>query len=213
MFGKYLDDYYKGKKRVGEICQIVNLHPSTFNRYLKKNGLLTKTQWYARIDTGIKELDKTLKVKYCSIINRCNGKSTDYYGKYKDKEYPTICEWADYCNQNKGLLIEMWNAFIQKGKIKKYAISIDRLDNNLGYVEGNVNFVTHGFNSWKRNLNPISVKHKDENKYFMMCEEASAYYGLRRQTIGECLNKSKYCMKGYYVEYSNIEVVLKTNGT
>ncbi len=212
MFEKYLDDYYKSKIGVREICNAVGREPSTFRRYLKRNGLLNRSDWYSKIDTGIEELDQTLKTRYCSMVNRCKGKSTDYYGHYAGKDYMTICEWADFCNSNKDRLITLWNEYVLHGRNNKYSVSIDRFNNDHGYLLDNIQFVSHGFNSWKRSIRPIVVTHEGKTDYFMTCEEASAYYWLRKQTIGECLNGFRYCIKGYLVSYSTIEEVLTMQG-
>ncbi len=209
MIERYLNDYYKVKLSPKEICKKIDVNQTTFHRKVKKMGLLTRTQWYKKINTGIPELNQILKVKYGSMANRCNGKTTDYYGYYKGKPYMSICEWADFCNKNKNILIALWQQYINQDRDNKYAISIDRLDNNGGYVKNNMHFVTHGFNSWKRNINPIRVTEGGKDNYFMSCEEASRYYGLRKQTIGECLSNKKYHMKGYFVERETIEIVLK----
>lgn len=211
MFDEYLDDYYKSKIGVKEMALKVGVAPSTFRRYLKRNNMLNRTEWYAQINTGIPDLDKRLKEKYSSIVNRCNGKTTDHYGHYSGKDYMTIVEWAKYCNDNKELLARMWSDYICNGKNNKYAISIDRIDVNLGYTRGNIEFVTHGFNSWKRTINPIKVLADNFINYFMSCEEASRHYGLRRQAIGECLNDSKYKLNIYQVSRATIKEVLFNN--
>lgn len=209
MFEKYLDDYYKSKIGVKKICNEVGVVTSTFNRYLKKNKLRTRTKCFGSINTGVIELNETLKKRYSSIVNRCNGKSTDYYGHYNGKEYMPIYEWADYCNENKELLKQMWESYTEHKRANKYAISIDRIDDKLGYTKENIQFVIQGFNSWKRNIRPIKVTYNDKSNYFLTCEEASYHYGLRRQAIGECLNGAIHHVAGYKVDKSTIKEVLQ----
>lgn len=212
MFEKYLDDYYKSKINVKEMCKLVNSSPTSFRRYLERNKLIPRQKYLKLIDTGIDGLNQVLKDRYSSIINRCNGKTTDYYGHYAGKDYMPVYEWVEFCNEHKSQLQEMWQVYMEHNKSSKYAISVDRIDNEKGYTKDNIQFVTHGFNSWKRILNPIKVMHENKTNYFMSCEEASFYYGLRRQAIGESLNKSKYHIREYRVEKSTIEEVLGSRG-
>ena len=212
MFEKYLVDYYT--KRIGatEICEIEGVPVHFFHLYLSKNNLPSRFIVLNGIDTGDKALDKTLKIKYSSMSNRCRGKATDKYGHYNGLAYMSVFEWRDFCNSNKGILLEMWCNYIDRGKKLKYAISIDRIDERKGYIIDNVQFRINGFNSWKRNLFPVKVTHNNVEMFFMSSEEASRYYGLRRQDIGECLNKAKYHIKGYEVESSDVErVLMETN--
>jgi hypothetical protein len=164
------------------------------------------------INTGIPELDKTLKIKYSSLVNRCRGKATDKYGHYNGLQYMDVFQWKNLCNNNKDMLAKMWRNYISNNKNLKYAISIDRIDEKEGYVVGNVQFRINGFNSWKRNLTPIKVDQNGVVSYFMSSEEASRHYGVRRQAIGEILNKIAYHQSDYAVELSSYAEVLKNNG-
>lgn len=208
MFEKYLDDYYKSKIGVKEICKLVDSSPTTFRRWLKKNNLTPRQEYLKFIDTGIEGLNQTLRDRYSSIVNRCNGGTTDYYGHYAGKDYMPVYEWVDFCNKYKEQLREMWNVYLNYNKSSKYAISVDRINTENGYTKDNMQFVTHGFNSWRRTVNPIRVTHENKVSYFMSCEEASCFYGLRRQAIGECLSKKPYCIKGYDVTETTISDVL-----
>lgn len=211
MFKEYLDDYYKSKVGVIEICELVGSSPATFRRWLKKNNLTPRQKYLKQINTGNNDLNQLLKDRYSSIINRCNGKTTDYYGNYKGMAYIPVYEWVDFCNENTNKLLELWEIYEENNCASRYAISIDRVDNELGYVSGNIQFVTHGFNSWKRSVLPIKVTHNDKTNYFLTKEEASLFYGLRRQAIGEVYNNSNYQVKGYLVEDSSIIEVLTEN--
>lgn len=212
MFKEHLDDYYKSKVGVTEICELVGSSPSTFRRWLKKNNLTPRQKYLNQINTGNDDLNQLLKNRYSSIINRCNGKTTDYYGKYKGKPYMPVYEWVNFCNANKDKLLKMWEVYKQNPtENRRYSISVDRIDNNGGYTKDNTQFVTHGFNSWKRNIFPIKVTHKNETNYFFTKEDASLFYGLRRQAIGEVYNKTHYHVRGYEIDVSTVEAVLKEN--
>ena len=208
MFKPYLDDYYKSKINVKEMCKKVGSSPTSFQRWLKKNGFLPRQEYLKHIDTGIEELNRVLKNRYSSIINRCNGGSTDQYGHYAGMDYIAVYEWVIFCNAQREHLQVLWQSYILHYKNSRYAVSIDRINEKEGYVIRNMQFVTHGFNSWKRILNPVSVTHDGEVDYFMSCEEASYFYGLRRQAIGECLNRTEFHIKGYIVKPIDVEAVL-----
>lgn len=211
MFESYLDDYYKSKIGVKEMCDLVGSSPTTFRRWLKKNNLTPRQKYLKLIDTGDEGLDQTLKDRYSSIVNRCNGKTTDYYGKYKGKPYIPVYEWVEFCNDHKEKLLAMWEVYEKNSRDMRYSISVDRIDDEDGYTKENTQFVTHGFNSWKRNIFPIKVAHDNETNFFLTREDASLFYGLRKQAIGEIYNKTPYHIKGYNVEKSTVEEVLDNN--
>ena len=209
----YIKDYYLLKINLKEICEKEGIHQSTFYRYLEDNNLLPRRKYHALINTGDKELNEKLKIDYSSIVKRCNGRSYDNKKYYIDKEYLPIYEWVEFCNKNKDLLLTMWNEFKSKGRDRRYSISIDRIDNNKGYTLDNIQFVTHGFNAWKRNNTPIAVTYNGKTNYFMSSEEASNYYGIRRQTIGDILRGQKRLLgKEYFPEHSTADKVLAENG-
>lgn len=210
---KYLDDLYHLKTNFQRISEKENISRSKVGSDLKTKGLISPWIYYGMIDTGIEELDNKLKEKYNSIVTRCNGNNNNkYHEVYHGMEYLPIYEWVNFCNNNKELLNNMWNVYISNNKNIKYAISIDRIDNDKGYIKGNLQFVTHGYNSWKRNIRPVSVEHNGKIDYFMSCEEGSEHYGIRRQTIGDLLRGvNRQVRNEYEVKHSTIEKVLKEN--
>lgn len=212
MFEKYLEDYYT--KRIGatEICEKEGAPIHSFHLYLANNNLPSRFMVLKGINTGTPALDKALKIKYSGISNRCRGKASDKYGHYSGLEYMDVFEWRDFCNSNREDLVKMWGKYLESGKDLRYAISVDRIDDHKGYVMGNVQFRINGFNSWKRNLFPVKVLYQNSEQYFMSSEEASRYYGVRRQTIGECLHKTPYHLKDYDVSETSIEKVLLKTG-
>ena len=211
MFNKHLDDYYKLKISLKEITEQASVSESTFYRNLEKQGLLPRRAYYGLINTGISELDKTLKDKYAGIVKRCNGRPS-YRGKsYIDVEYLPVYEWVKVCQDNKGLLLKMWDEYMQSGKDYRLSISVDRIDNSKGYIADNIQFVTLGFNAWKRNIRPIKATTDGKEMYFMSCEEGSEYYGIRRQSIGDILRGRKLYGDKYAVEDSTVEEVLTKN--
>lgn len=208
-FKKYLEDYYLLKISMEEICKIENIKYDVFYKYLIKNNYTPRRKYYGMINTGNKDLDKELKGKCTNIVKRCNDRPSCTNGDvYKDKPYLPIFQWVEFCNKNKDLLLKLWKDYIESGKQIKLCISIDRIDETKGYILGNMEFVTQGFNCWKRNIRPIKVTFSNKDNYFMSCEEGSRYYDIGRTYIGKVLNKSEYYDKRFEVSLCDIEDVL-----
>jgi len=214
MLNKYLVDYYRLKISMKDICKKEGISGTKFYSELDKMGLLPVRVWYGKMDTGIEELDTMLKGKYASIVKRCNGSPTYAHATlYIGKEYMPIYEWVEYCNKHKNPLTTMWQKYIDNKRKSRFAISIDRVDDSKGYIKDNIQFTTYGFNSWKRNNRPVSVTHKEETSYFMSCEEASRFYGIRRQTIGDILRGvNRRIAVDFEVKPSTIDDVLAHSG-
>lgn len=212
---KYIDDLYMLRINFDKISKLENVGRSKVGNDFRKKGLESPWVWYQKIDTGSKSLDKILRQKYNSIVTRCNGNNNNkYHSKsYKGLDYMPIYEWVRYCNDNKEILISMWKDYENSGGEYKKSISIDRVDDEKGYTVDNLMFTTHGFNCWKRNVRPIKVIHKDKTNYFMSGEEASEFYGIRRQTIGDILRGQKRILSDEYeVSHSDTNTVLNEKG-
>lgn len=204
---KLIEDYYKNRS-VEQICKEAGISRTTFQRLKTKYKLPNRRSFLSKIDTGDKNLDQTMKTKYLSIVNRCNGMSTDKYGHYKGLDYMTLQEWVELCNLNKNILLKLWGEYIRLDKRLKHAVSIDRTDTAKGYTADNIRFVPHGYNSWLRNLFPVKIVHSGETRYFMSSAEASRHYGLNEQRIGEVLKNVKYHVSGYEAVPSTVYDVL-----
>lgn len=208
-----LQNYYRGRIPTKKVVEKLGITHDIFYKRLKQMGLHTKTYYYRQIQTGDKDLDQTLKTKYYSIIERSKG-TTDYdtYNSYvKSDDYLTVIEYVDFVYENIDRLKAMWEKYIDSGRELKYAISVDRIDNTRPYHKDNIEFVTSGFNAWRRNVRPIKVTFDGETNYFLSAQEASNYYGLRRSSIGEILNGRRLYYDKYKVEPSTIEKVLNKN--
>lgn len=141
-----------------EIQTMLDVSWKKLNKMMKKQGLKTRQELWDELnfDGSLREL---LIWKYRSFVRRCKGKGSSSK-KYIGKEYMSIEEWVAFCNSQQKRISKLWEQYKQSGKQLKYAISIDRLDNNKGYISSNLQFVTHGFNSWKDHTTPISVEHE-----------------------------------------------------
>lgn len=211
---KYIDDLYCLRINFSDISKKENVSRSKVGKDFKKTGLISPWVYYSEIDTGVPEMDFRLKQRYNSIVTRCNGKNNNPYHKksYQGMEYMPIYDWVDFCNSQKGKLMSMWDDYTESGRIQRYTVSIDRIDNNKGYTKDNVQFVTYGFNAWKRNVTPLSVTHNEKTKYFMSGEEAGNYYGIRNKSIKDILRgQYRIVSKDYKVEYSTMNDVLNHN--
>ena len=209
---KILDDYYRSSVSLEETCKKLELSSATFYKRLSEMGLSSKGSYFKKINTGNKEIDKKMKEKYNSITQRSKGYQGGQYKSHcRSDDYITILEWVDFVNENKEGLNKMWSYYVNNGRRMKDSISVDRIDNSLPYYRHNIAFETTGFNAWKRNIRPIKVTVNNESRYFMSAEEASDYYGIRRQSIGDILRgRNKYNGK-YEVEPSTVEEVLKSH--
>lgn len=212
MLDKYINDYYRSRIGMKELSEKLGKTPNVIYRMLRERNLEPRGRYYKQIDTGIPKLDKSLRIKYNDIIQRSRGrKGLTYKNNAKSDDYITIIEWVDIIDEHKDELIDMWEEYIESGKQKKKAISVDRIDNSLPYYRDNIAFETTGFNAWKRNIRPIKVTVNNESTYFMSAEEASEHYGIRRQSIGDILRgRNKYNGK-YEVAPSTVEEVLKSH--
>ena len=214
MIDIYYEEYFRNKINFKKIKEIEKISYKKFMQNLKDNKLKSFRVYYLDIDTGIDELNDILKRKYKSIADRCRGMSGDKYGHYKGMYYPTIMEWVEFCNKNKDELIVLWNNYLVNNRELKYCISIDRINDNKGYELNNIEFVSHGFNSWKRSIDrPIKAKmsHEKDWRYFFTCEEADRYFNIRERSTSEVLRKTKYHIKGYDIELSTQKDVLSNN--
>ena len=209
---KILNDYYRSSVSLEGTCEKLGISPATFYKRLSEIGLSSKGSYFKEISTGNKEIDKKMKEKYNSITQRSKGYHGGQYKSHcRSDDYITIIEWVSFVNENKEELNEMWSYYVDNGRKMKDAISVDRIDNLLPYYRDNITFETTGFNAWKRNIRPIKVTVDNESRHFMSAEEASNYYGIRRQSIGDILRgRNKYNGK-YEVTPSTVEEVLKSH--
>lgn len=213
MVEKYLEDYYRGRVRLQDIVKEMDISTGTFYRRLKGLNLHSKGYYYRQIQTGVKELDDTLRTKYHSIIARSKGETE--HGNYNDgirsSEYLTIIEYVEMVNNNKEKLLKMWQTYLNNDKDLKFAISVDRIDSKKPYYKDNMQFTTTGFNSWSRNVRPMKVTCQNKVNYFLSAEEASKFYGIRRQSIGDLLRGINLYSGKYQVEKSTLDEVLQHN--
>lgn len=214
MFEKYAPNYYKGLISAKEVANIGNVSLATLYATMKKEGYLSYRKVGDSIHTSDPELNNVLREKYAHIKSRCKGNSDDPYGHYKGLEYLDVVEWANFCNTHMAVITDMWNEYLKSGRDLAYCPSIDRIDNNKGYLPHNMAFVTHGFNSWKRSATrPIKARRVGDSRweYFMSCKEGSIFFQTRPQSFSEVLVKHEvYYDRSFEVEPTTQEEVLES---
>ena len=214
MFEKYKNNYYTGKITASEILEIENISYCKLYAIMKKEGHIAYRKVCDGIKTDDKNLKKMLREKYANISFRCRGGTTDKYGHYYGMEYLSVMEWAEFCNKNIDEATIIWDKYINSGKNLALALSIDRIDNSIGYQPSNMEFVTHGFNSWKRSaIRPIKARPVgiEEWSYFMSCQEGARHFGIREHDFGEILAGKKYRSHKYEVWPTKENIVMSKN--
>jgi len=180
---KMLDKYYKGEISTADMADYFGVHRRTIYDMMAEHGITSKRKLWTIINLPEK-LSKNLMNKYATLVDRC---SKDRGGNnYYNLDYLNAKEYAEFCNQNKEKLLKMWNKYIKNNKELKYAISIDRIDTEKGYIESNIQFVPYGFNSWKDVTTPLKLTYKNKKIYCLSKNEGGRRLGFdREQTVGE----------------------------
>jgi hypothetical protein len=168
-----IDKYYRNEITLKGMAKKVNVPYHIFRAEFRDRGLPSRKNMYKYLNLP-RDLAKNLMQKHSGILTRCTIKMR--YGHYYKMPFLNALEYADLCNENTELLLKLWKSYIRHNKELKYAISVDRIDTNKGYIVENIQFVPYGFNSWKDNLTPLYCKFKDK-EYYAMSKK-----GLARKT-------------------------------
>lgn len=91
--------------------------------------------------------DRYLKHKYYMMRRRCLGK-TDHHS-YDGRDLLTEKEWQNFCLETQEEFMSLFISWQNSGYQRKFAPSIDRIDNNRGYVLGNIQWLIQSENSAK----------------------------------------------------------------
>ena len=94
--------------------------------------------------------DRYLKAKYYMMKGRCTHVAKNHE-KYFGREYLSMEEWDRFCEETKEEFLQLFLRWRDSGFQRKKAPSIDRIDNNKGYVPGNLQWMTQSQNSSKGN--------------------------------------------------------------
>ena len=89
-----------------------------------------------------------LKHKYYMMKRRCDGKSNHH--SYDGRELLPFEEWMQWCEETKDEFMLLFNAWVESSWDRNKSPSIDRIDNSLGYVKGNLQWLTNHENTIKQ---------------------------------------------------------------
>lgn len=91
--------------------------------------------------------DRYLKHKYYMMKRRCAGKSN--HPSYNGMEIMPFEEWVQWCEGTKKIFMRLFRNWVKSGWDRNLAPSIDRIDNSVGYIDGNIQWLTNHENTIK----------------------------------------------------------------
>ena len=103
-----------------------------------------------------KNISRIWAVKYDSMRRRVLG-LTDH-SKLIGKDLLSEAEFLSWCEIEKNNFMKFYEKWKKSGYQRKFAPSIDRINNNLGYVLGNLQWLTQSENSKKYNKKYASAE-------------------------------------------------------
>ena len=113
-----------------------------------KNRLKRK-KYYDRYDT-VRYRTNILRIwkhKYHSMWRRVNG--LDKHTRSVGKGIISKSDFLTWCNKNKNTFMKLYKRWEKSGYKRKFAPSIDRINNNLGYEIDNMQWLTQSQNTKK----------------------------------------------------------------
>lgn|SRR3990167_361636 len=142
---KSLSEFYKHPQMPdGHVnkCKDCNKNDVHLNRKDKES-------YYNKFDQNRyrKNILRMWKLKYGSMRRRILGlnKSSNLVGK----ELLSKTEFLVWCKQNQDNFMKLYRKWARAGYKRKFAPSIDRINNKLGYIIGNMQWLTQSQNSRK----------------------------------------------------------------
>lgn len=92
--------------------------------------------------------NRYLTHKYYMIRRRCT-KHIPKHETYLGRDVMELDEWTSFCNDTMDEFMELYVQWQESGYKRAQAPSIDRINNSIGYVIGNVQWMTQSQNSQK----------------------------------------------------------------
>ena len=91
-----------------------------------------------------------LKHRYYSMCGRCRGTWKTSHPTYVGREVAfTMDEWLEWCRKTYPTFMSLYTRWQESGFKRKFAPSIDRIDNAKGYYLDNIQWMTQSSNSKK----------------------------------------------------------------
>jgi hypothetical protein len=103
--------------------------------------------------------------RYMNIKHRCEGKISG--GKYKGIYFCQKDEFIEWCYKKKNMdqFISLWETWRDNNFERKYTPSIDRINNDNGYLPENLQWLTQSENSSKNDGKKVVIVERDERGY------------------------------------------------
>lgn len=208
---KPIDEFYKHKEMADGYLNKCKACTRSYMHMRQKQGLTKAIDW-KRHHTNP---DRYLKHKYYSIKQRCTNpnrggkiKGKKYANSYYGREYLSEAEWQIWCRQSEKTFMSLWLQWKESGYDKKLSPSIDRINNEKGYVLGNLQWVSNKANL-RKYINELTYRKgkiivckggQEIGRYNNQTEAANAV-GADRRNVSAVLNGKRKSCKGYTFEY------------
>ncbi len=112
------------------------------------------------------------KLKYSGMRRRINGLNNG--SRYVGKALLSKKKFLDWCEKTKQKFMKLYRNWVKNNYQQKFSPSIDRINNNMGYVINNLQWITQRDNSSKG----IREKPRPEICTVKECEEKHRALGL-----------------------------------
>ena len=151
--------------------------------------------------------DRYLKHKYYMMKRRCEGKTNHH--SYDGMEIMPFDEWMAWNSKKdvKTAFLRLFNDWGRNGWPQGESPSIDRIDNSLGYIKGNLQWMTNAKNTrkhleelFKKKGEIVMYKDGVEIGRYKNQMEAAKAIGVDHQRISQAIRRGHKC-KGYSFRY------------
>jgi len=92
--------------------------------------------------------DRYLKHKYYMMRRRCTH-AIKGHQSYFGRDYLSFEEWMSFCKDTNKEFMQLFSEWQESGFKRALSPSVDRIDNEKGYIIGNLQWVTQSQNSRK----------------------------------------------------------------
>ena len=147
----------KQKKPLTEFYKHKQMSDGTVNKCKECNKIdvrknyKTNRNYYVTYDRiRYTEESRQITHRYRGIVQRSIGKGTHKYS-VEGKKYLTFRSFKIWWKKNRDTYVQLFNLWMENDMQKSLSPSIDRINNNKGYMPSNMRWVTHSQNSIKYN--------------------------------------------------------------